>query len=370
MAARATRSARGSAAASGSSETASGPRPVTNASFSEPREYYDAERTLTKLLDEMRHGRLPAQLLPLVNDFHTAVSADPCRRCHLLALSHDELGVIADGLADPLQPVVAVAFSSTCKGLRTPLQAALEVLKERHGRAVALWRKVETSCAALCIATELRWIGKDLTADDMATLAMILRTNGLPMMQRLFLTSIGDAGVQGLCDGLDHGAAPSLQQIDLEGNSFGPAGAEALAAALRRGAMPRLEVLSLTDNPIGSQGMAALATPLRKLPVLKRLFLSYCSIDDEGVASLVNNLGKDDLKALETLALSNNKITDVGCASIMKEIDAGGLPAVRHVLYLDLGDNNASDEATTAVADALVRRGAEPWPPSDSDSDA
>jgi len=43
------------------------------------------------------------------------------------ALSHDELGVIFDGLADPLQPGVAVALSSTCLGLRTPLRAALEV---------------------------------------------------------------------------------------------------------------------------------------------------------------------------------------------------------------------------------------------------
>ena len=57
------------------------------------------------------------------------------------ALSHDELGVIVDGLADPLQPVVAVALSSTCLGLWAPLRAALGVLKERHERAKALCRK-------------------------------------------------------------------------------------------------------------------------------------------------------------------------------------------------------------------------------------
>ena len=57
------------------------------------------------------------------------------------ALSHDELGVIFDGLADPLEPVVATALSSTCLGLRTPLRPALEVLKERHERAAALCRK-------------------------------------------------------------------------------------------------------------------------------------------------------------------------------------------------------------------------------------
>ena len=65
------------------------------------------------------------------------------------ALSHDELGVIVDGLADPLQPVVAVALSSTCLGLRTPLHAVFEVLKERHARAKALCRKVRMSCAEM-----------------------------------------------------------------------------------------------------------------------------------------------------------------------------------------------------------------------------
>ena len=53
----------------------------------------------------------------------SARSSDDASRCLVLALSHDELGVIVDGLADPLQPVVAVALSSTCLGLRTPLLA-------------------------------------------------------------------------------------------------------------------------------------------------------------------------------------------------------------------------------------------------------
>ena len=49
-------------------------------------------------------------------------------------LSHDELGVIVDGLADPLEPIIAVALSSTCLGLRTPLRAGLKVLDD--GRKV------------------------------------------------------------------------------------------------------------------------------------------------------------------------------------------------------------------------------------------
>ena len=123
-------------------------------------------------------------------------SGDDASRCLLLALSHDELGVIVDGLADPLQPVVAVALSSTCLGLRTPLRAALEVLKERHARALALCRKRKTSCAELRVADQLEWLNKDLIANDMATLAMILQTNGLPRLQQLFLNSnsLGDSG--------------------------------------------------------------------------------------------------------------------------------------------------------------------------------
>ena len=114
------------------SGTSDGSHRLVDGSVSEPHEYHDAERTLTRLLDLMQRGRLPAQLLPLLDNFHTAVSADPAWRCHLLALSHDELGVIFDGLADPLEPSVAVAFSSTCKGLRAPLQASL---KQRHTKA-------------------------------------------------------------------------------------------------------------------------------------------------------------------------------------------------------------------------------------------
>ena len=70
-------------------------------------------------------------------------------RCLLLALSHDELGVIFDGLADPLQPVLAVLFSSTCKGLRTPpvLQSAQLTLTRRHCRAAKLWWR--WSCRAV-----------------------------------------------------------------------------------------------------------------------------------------------------------------------------------------------------------------------------
>jgi len=268
------------------------------------------------------------------------------------ALSHDELGVIFEGLADPLQPVVAVALSSTCLGLRTPLQAAIEVLKERHERTVALCRKVGSpGCAALRDAEVLLWIKQGLTADDMATLAMILRTNGLPRLLQLYLgrNRFGDAGMQALCEGLGPGAAPSLSTLDLSSNQFGPAGAEALAAALRKGALPKLEALGVGGNPFGNQGMAALAEPLRKLHALNALDLGNCELGNEGVASLVAKLGKDDFK-LGVLFINDNKISDAGGATFVSAIDGAGLSD-----QLFWPGNPCSEATHQAVVDALAR---------------
>jgi len=285
------------------------------------------------------------------------------------ALSHDELGVIVDGLADPLEPVVAVALSSTCLGLRTPLQAALEVLQQRYAKAQRLCNKVgawtgdedhgiPVTCTRLRDA-EYMECKEGLTADDMATFGMILRTNGLPKLRFLLLDSngrgtepCGDAGLHMLCQGLGRGAAPSLRTLGFGDNTLGQAGAEALTAAFGRGAMPKLVTLCLGVNPISNQGAAALAAPLRKLPALEHLLLFECKIGDEGVASLFADLGKDDFKKLEQISLEDNKITDIGCATLVKVIDGGRLPSLKG---LDLDDNPATDAANQAVYDALDR---------------
>jgi len=303
-----------------------------------------------------------------------ASSSDDASRCHLLALSHDELGVVFDGLANPLQPVVAVALSSTCLGLRTPLLAALEVLQQRHEKAAALGRKgtmpgsystgeparVPMTCAELRDAEELDWNERGLTADDMATLGLILPW--MPSLKKLYLyiNKLGDAGMQALCKGLGRGAALSLRYLVCGGNDFGPAGAEALAAALSRGAMPILETLELGDNFIGNQGVAALAPALKKLPALDYLDLGVCGIGDEGVASLLDNLGKDDFKVLEKLYLDNNQITDKGCATLVTALKAGALPAIEALCYPGTADESFSDEASkeacVAVNEALRQR--------------
>jgi len=103
--------------------------------------------------------------------------------------------------------------------------------------------------------------------------------------------------------------------------------------------------------------VAALAASLRKMPALNSLVLARCEIGDEGVDSLVGNLGKDDFKALETLYLGHNKVTDAGVAKILAALDAGGLPKLVNVSFL-LEGNPASAVAVEAVKAALVKRGA------------
>ena len=60
--------------------------------------------------------------------------------------------------------------------------------------------------------------------------------------------------------------------------------------------LPKLKHLALGNNAIGNQGAAALAQPLRKLPALQKLDLQMCGIDDEGMASLITGVTKDDFK--------------------------------------------------------------------------
>ena len=155
------------------------------------------------------------------------------------ALSHDELGVIVDGLADPLQPVVAVALSSTCLGLRTPLRPALEVLKERHARVLALCRDFVTKGGVplsvsefSCTESVLAWPGTRPSAEHMATLGMLLSTIGLPKLKFLYLggSRFGNVGMRRLCEGLGEGmgdcTAPSLLGFALNSNNLWPTGAE------------------------------------------------------------------------------------------------------------------------------------------------
>ena len=93
-----------------------------------------------------------------------------------------------------------------------------------------------------------------------------------------------------------------------------------------------------------------------KLPVLKTLGIARCgtSIDDEGVASLVKDLSKDDFKALEKLHLDENRLTNQGCTLLVSTLDSGAMPKLAEIRVVP--NLHASSAATVAVALALERR--------------
>ena len=147
------------------------------------------------------------------------------------------------------------------------------------------------------------------------------------------------------------GLATALRRryaLILAQNGIGPAGAEALAAALYRGALPNIEVLILGSNQLGCEGVAALAPALRKLPALTELYLQ--DLGDEGVASLVANLGKDDFKMLKKLDLAVNRLTSASCGKLAAALDSGALPRLDDLL---LHGNNLSLADRVPIVDAL-----------------
>ena len=99
--------------------------------------------------------------------------------------------------------------------------------------------------------------------------------------------------------------------------------------------MRNVEMMQLSHNRLGSQGVAALSAVVRVLPSLQALYIGENNIDDEGVASLVADLGKDDFKALETIYLHDNELTDSATTTLVQAIKQGAMPALRCV---ELGD--------------------------------
>ena len=81
-------------------------------------------------------GILPVDQVARADTNLAAMTTGP-----LGTLSHDEVGVVFEALATPLEPHVAVALASTCYGLRAPTAAALKELKRRHEAVKALCAK-------------------------------------------------------------------------------------------------------------------------------------------------------------------------------------------------------------------------------------
>mgnify|MGYP002835320393 FL=1 len=246
-------------------------------------------------------------------------------------LCDDVLGIFFGRLCNPLEPRVAVNFSSASSGLRALTLALRQALKEEHEAAAALCLKVGMhSCKQLREASVARWPRKGLTATDLATLGTL--GAALPLLQQLvlFRNVAAPDGVQRLAAGLGAGGLPAIKILNLNRMQMGDAGASAIGAAIGRGALPRLEALGLGENGIGDAGLVSLVPALRRLTALATLSLFDNPIGDEGIAALVRSppTGGVYWSSLNTVNLEDTLVSDTGCATLTSALYAGAMPSL------------------------------------------
>jgi len=268
----------------------------------------------------------------------------------LSALSEDDVRNIFWQACNPLEPRVAVAFSSASRELWALTQAQRLQLRSEHTAAAALCHKMvirigrNAGCSLRCCKTlrEARVVECDERRLSVAEMAM-LGTLGpvLPWLEEMRLSNRLTPldGVQRLVAGLGAGALPGAAGFSLLGMHVGDAGASALAAALGRGALPRLKYLALANTAIGDAGLVALAPALRLRPALANLYLYDNPFGDEGLAALVAPPlpagalppPTEGLKKLKELDLSDTQVTDAGCVTLAAALDSGVLPALSYL---------------------------------------
>ena len=284
------------------------------------------------------------------------------------ALSEDEVRNIFWHACNPLEPRVAVAFSSTSRALWALTQALRQQLRSEHKAAAALCHKIVIRtgrnagrslrrCKKLREARVVECDDRRLSAAEMTLLGTLGPV--LPWLEEMRLSNRLTPldGVQRLVAALGAGALPAITTLAIYNLHVGDAGASALAAALDRGALPRLENLTLCKAAIGDVGLVALAPALRLLPALKELYLMSNLFGDEGLAALVAPPPplagallppKGGLLKLKKLDLVGDytQITDAGCAALISAFGSGTLPALEKLVLRGIP---ASAAAQTAV---------------------
>ena len=168
--------------------------------------------------------------------------------------------------------------------------------------------------------------------------------------------SIGDEGIKLLAKGALAHPCIGLTVLDLSENSITAKGVKEFAESLRE-SWPDLTELKLAKNELKSDGvaliMASLATRSgrgessdqeKKNSTLQSLDLSCTNCGIEGAKSALMS------GSLQTLRLFNNRLGSDGFHAISPLLK-GGHPSLEN---LDLGGNNAKEEAVVALLNAIA----------------
>ena len=199
-------------------------------------------------------------------------------------------------------------LSACCRELRAVSEAARRagVAAQRGHTAV---RACEHDDSRSARSTDLLWYGQGLTVRTWPRWA-VPEHQLLAHLEQLNLSVNRFAeGAIALFDALGRGSLPRLTVLDLTGNAMGRWRRRPRRRLERRAAEARDPTPG--RNAIGDAGLVALALPLGAVGAEGGHPYGN-QIGDAGVEALLSNLGRQQLKRLETLNLERNQIDDAG----------------------------------------------------------
>ena len=316
----------------------------------------------------------------------------------LCALDDDALRIIYGGLSNPLDPGIAVAFSSLSKGLWEPTKELHKQLRDAHKVAAMLCRKMgmldfHQLCDVRPTVLEPRVALEFSNVEGDVRLPRPQLLQGLwePTPQLLQLLGVEHEAAEVLCNkmsmrsckalrksnfvecrrerlnvadlttlGTLGAVLPKLQHLGLHDSAgaAGPDGVQRLAEGLGTGALPALISLEVNCMHVGDAGASALAAALGRGALLRlsRLFLCRAAIGDAGLGALASALRRRP--ALEDLFLGHNPFGNEGIAALVAPPPPAGAPptptaGLAKLKLLDLSGTQITDAGCAALAAAL-----------------
>ena len=190
---------------------------------------------------------------------------------------------------------------------------------------------------------------ESITEAGLRSLSTLFHSNNCRLeLLDLARMNIGDDGMSILAPGL--ASLPSLQKLNLYGNSIGDQGIQALVGALVNCNIEKLNISSnmLMDSVSGLRALGTLVA--RGARSMRSLSLNDCSVTAEGLQSFVD--GMADCCSLTTLDLSfNHSITANGLACLSSLLRA------EHCLLCTLDlycSRHLGDDGAAALANGLI----------------
>ncbi|XP_036417261.1 ribonuclease inhibitor-like [Colossoma macropomum] len=232
-----------------------------------------------------------------------------------------------------------------------------------------------------CKLETLRLFNCSITGEICAALVKALKSNTSSQLRELSLTTNkpGETGVMELSDllkdpnckletlqldfcsirgdacsdlfnALKSNPSSHLRELNLSGNKPGDSGVKELSELLKDQHC-KLEKLQLADCKITGEHCADLMKALKSnhLSHLRELNLNTNELGDSGVNKL-SDLLKDPHCKVEKLQLANCKITDKGCADLVKSLKSN--PS-SHLKELNLNNNNPGYSGVMELSELL-----------------